>query len=90
VLRGIGWQFSGGFNDRARAGRFASRVFLLREEKPKLKCTLVDISETGARLVVDDVSEVPDRFIMAMIEPRSAPAEMPSGMARSKGGWSQL
>jgi hypothetical protein len=43
-------------------------VFILREAKPNLRCTLVDISETGARLIVHDVSTVPDRFTMAMTE----------------------
>jgi methyl-accepting chemotaxis protein len=31
---------------------------------PELVCTLVDISETGARLTIEEASEVPDEFIL--------------------------
>lgn len=44
------------------------RALLLREDKSNLPCTLVDISDTGARLIVEDTSEVPDRFTIVMTE----------------------
>jgi hypothetical protein len=44
------------------------KAFLLREGKSNLPCTLVDISDTGARLFIDDIAEVPTRFTLAMTE----------------------
>jgi hypothetical protein len=42
--------------------------WLLREGRPNLPCTLVDISEAGARLMVDKPSEMAERFTIAMTE----------------------
>ena len=40
--------------------------FLLRgNDNPALACTLVDISASGARLVISEVKEVPDEFTVA-------------------------
>jgi hypothetical protein len=44
------------------------KALLLREGKSGLPCTLVDISDVGARLIVDDVTEVPERFRIVMTE----------------------
>jgi hypothetical protein len=44
------------------------KALLLREGKPNLPCTLVDISDVGARLMVENPSEVPERFAMVMTE----------------------
>jgi hypothetical protein len=44
------------------------KALLLRDGKPNLPCTLVDISDTGARLVIDDARVVPNRFTIAMTE----------------------
>ena len=41
---------------------------LLREGKPSLPCTLVDISDTGARLVIEETSALPNRFTIVMGE----------------------
>jgi methyl-accepting chemotaxis protein len=42
------------------------QVQLNRPGQQNLRCTLVDVSETGARLAVKDVTEVPDRFTIVM------------------------
>ena len=40
--------------------------FLLRgDDTPGLPCTLVDISATGARLMTEEIKEVPDAFTVA-------------------------
>ena len=44
------------------------KAMLLRDGKPNLPCTLVDISSSGARLIVDDATEVPNRFTIVMTE----------------------
>ena len=41
---------------------------LLRGDQPDLSCTIVDISDSGARLALEDTSVVPDRFTIAMSE----------------------
>jgi hypothetical protein len=44
------------------------KAMLLREGQSHLPCTLVDISNSGARLLVEDASEVPNRFTIVMTE----------------------
>jgi len=44
------------------------KALLVREGRSNLPCTLVDISDVGARLIVDDVTEVPERFRIVMTE----------------------
>ena len=39
---------------------------------PSLSCTLVDVSETGARLVIDDTNDVPEEFTVVISHNRSA------------------
>ena len=57
------------FNERGHARRAVFiKALLLREGKPDLPCTLVDISDSGARLVIDGASEVPNRFTIVMGE----------------------
>jgi hypothetical protein len=56
-------------NQRQNARRTVFiKALLLREGKPNLPCTLADISDVGARLIVDDVTEVPERFTIIMTE----------------------
>ena len=55
------------FQQNARRAVFI-KVLLLREAKPSLLCTVVDISSSGARLVVENANEVPDRFTIVMTE----------------------
>ena len=33
---------------------------------PSLSCTLVDVSETGARMVIDDTNDVPEEFAIVI------------------------
>jgi methyl-accepting chemotaxis protein len=40
-------------------------ILLCGDDMPDLMCTLVDISETGARLAIEEVNEVPDEFTIA-------------------------
>ncbi len=46
--------------------RVCIKALLLRERQSPLPCTLVDVSETGARLIVGDSAEVPQRFTIVM------------------------
>ncbi len=46
----------------------AIKAMLLRDTQASQPCTVVDISEAGARLVVADPKDVPDRFTIAMTE----------------------
>jgi hypothetical protein len=42
--------------------------WVVREGRPNLRCTLVDISEAGARLMIEKPSDLADRFTIAMTE----------------------
>ena len=44
------------------------KALMLREARSDLPCTLVDISDTGARLIVEDSKDVPERFTIVMSE----------------------
>jgi hypothetical protein len=38
----------------------------VNERAPRLDCIIVDISETGARLVVDPAIDLPDDFLLML------------------------
>ena len=43
------------------------RALLVRGDAlPNLSCTLVDVSETGARLIIDDTNDVPEEFTVVI------------------------
>jgi hypothetical protein len=65
--------------DRSADGRAKARrklviraLLLCGEGAPALACTLLDISETGARLTTDDTSKLPDAFTI-VFTPQGTP-----------------
>lgn len=41
-------------------------LMAVNERAPRLDCIIVDISETGARLVVDPAIDLPDDFLLML------------------------
>jgi PilZ domain len=57
-------------NKRVRIRRTLKlRALLVRyDQKPSQACTLLDISETGARIALQDVSDLPQHFWIELTE----------------------
>ena len=50
-----------------RQFQYAARFFT-RKDEPLRPCTIRDISNTGARLVLESDQELPDKFILLLIK----------------------
>jgi hypothetical protein len=62
----------GNFRNRAELRKKPRRSFhrtariLISREAPLIACAIVDISETGARLLLDNDGEVPEQFVLLL------------------------
>ena len=53
-------------------------------------CVLSDISDTGARIDVEDAASLPDRFMLLLSGTGSARRRLPGRLARTGPGWRRL
>ena len=62
----------GNFRNRAELRKKPRRQFhytariIVGKEAPPLPCSIADISETGARLVLERESELPEKFLLLL------------------------
>ena len=56
------------FNDKRRAHRRPMRytAWIAQKDKPLHGCVVADISESGARLNVEDIDSIPDQFMLVL------------------------
>ena len=61
------------FNLRTNVRRTRLRALMVRGDAlPSLSCIAVDVCETGARLIINDTSDVPDEFTIVISHSRAA------------------